>query len=184
MNLTTERLLIRQWQDSDRAPFAAMSADACVMRYFDKTLDETESNAAIDRWTKSIAEFGYGFGAAELRETGEFIGVIGLFSPTRFVMPFSPDGVEIGWRLAQPFWGRGLATEGGRACIEYGFEVLKRDTLFAVTALQNAPSRKVMERLGMHDTKEDFDHPALAPDHVLGRHCLYALANPARRGPQ
>lgn len=175
MKLTTERLLIRQWQDADRAPFAAMSADPRVMRYFDKTLDEAESNAAIDRWTKSIDDFGYGFGAAELRATGEFIGVIGLFIPTRFVMPWAPDDVEIGWRLAEPFWGQGLATEGGQACIEYGFGVLKRDRLFAVTALQNTPSRKVMERLGLHDTERDFDHPALAPEHPLARHCLYEI---------
>lgn len=177
MNLATERLIIRQWRESDRTPFAAMSADPRVMRYFSDTLNEAESNAAVDRWTQSIADFGYGFGAATLRGTGEFIGVIGLFFPTRFVMPWSPDGIEIGWRLAAPFWGRGLATEGARACVEYGFEVLKRESLFATTALQNLPSRKVMERVGMHDTKHDFDHPALAPDHALARHCVYALTN-------
>jgi RimJ/RimL family protein N-acetyltransferase len=181
MKLETERLIIRQWQDADRAPFATMSADPEVMRYFATTLTEDESNAAVDRWTSSIAEFGYGFGAATLKETGEFVGVIGLFFPTRFVLPWSPDGVEIGWRLAPKFWGQGLATEGARACIEYGFEVLKRDVLFATTALPNTPSRKVMERLGMHNTNEDFDHPALAPDHALARHCVYALANPATR---
>ncbi len=176
MNLTTERLIIGQWNERDRAPFAAMSADARVMRYFASTQSDAESQEAIDRWTTSIDEVGYGFGAAHLRDTGEFVGVIGLSCPRRFVLPFSPDGVEIGWRLAPAFWGRGLATEGGRACVAYGFDVLKRDALFAVTALQNAPSRAVMARLGMHNTGEDFDHPALAPEHPLARHCLYKIA--------
>lgn len=84
--------------------------------------------------------------------------------------------MEIGWRLAYPFWGQGYATEGALACLKYGFETLKLQEIVSFTATQNTRSRAVMERIGMHhNLKEDFYHPNLSEGHWLRRHVLYRL---------
>jgi RimJ/RimL family protein N-acetyltransferase len=92
----------------------------------------------------------------------------------RRVLPFSPC-VEIGWRLARMHWGRGLATEAARAVLRVGFERIGLDEIVSFTALGNQKSRAVMERIGMHNAEQDFDHPGIAEGHALRRHCLYRL---------
>ena len=124
------------------------------------------------------AHFGcHGFGgwAAELRESNEFIGFIGLAVP-RFEAAFTPC-VEIGWRLAGEQWGRGLATEGALAAMLHAFEELKLSSLVSFTVPANVRSRRVMEKVAMtHDPADDFDHPNLPPGHRLRRHVLYRLS--------
>src|SRR5262249_29206509 len=112
--------------------------------------------------------------AAELRETGAFIGFIGL-EVASFVAHYTPC-VEIGWRLASEYWGRGLATEGAREIVRYTFDVLGFEDLVATTVPANMRSRRVMERLGMiHNPSDDFDHPLLPEGHPLRPHVLYRL---------
>src|SRR5438270_8459617 len=145
--LETPRLILRPWRDSDREPFARMNADPRVMEFFPACLSREESDAIIDR--------NPGVLAAELRDTREFIGYIGLAVPT-FEAHFTPC-VEIGWRLAAEQWNRGLATEGAR-------EVLRNwsGDLVSFTTVANIASRRVMEKLGFtHDPAEDFDYPRL-----------------------
>ncbi|MBS1213448.1 MAG: family N-acetyltransferase, partial [Proteobacteria bacterium] len=107
--LETGRLKLRQWQSADLEPFARMNADARVMEYFPAILSRNESNELAERMRSLIAERGWGFWVAERKLSGEFIGVVGLHIPAAN-LPFSPC-VEIGWRLAFPFWGHGYATE-------------------------------------------------------------------------
>jgi RimJ/RimL family protein N-acetyltransferase len=155
------------WREADREPFARMNADARVMEFFPSTLTREESDAAFDRIAAHREEHGFAQMAAELRETGEFIGFIGLSVPT-FEAHFTPC-VEIGWRLAAEHWGRGLAMEGAQ-------EVLRRAgrDIVSFTAEQNRRSRRVMEKIGMtHDPADDFDHPRIPPGHPLRRHVLY-----------
>ena len=157
--LETSRLILRPWRDSDREPFARMNADPRVMEFFPACLSREESDAIIDR--------NPGVLAAELRESGEFIGFIGLAVPT-FEAHFTPC-VEIGWRIAAEHWGRGLATEGAR-------EVLRHATreIVSFTTERNFRSRRVMEKLGMtHDPADDFDHPRMPEGHPQRRHVLY-----------
>jgi RimJ/RimL family protein N-acetyltransferase len=86
--------------------------------------------------------------------------------------------VEIGWRLAAEYWGRGLATEGARAALRFGFERLKMSEIVSFTVPENGASRRVMEKLGMtRDAADDFDHPLLAEGHPLRRHVLYRISN-------
>jgi hypothetical protein len=99
IEVTTTRLVLRQWRDADRAPFAALNADPQVMRYFPATQDRVASDAAIDRWSADLVQQGWSNWAVELRQSGAFIGFVGLSVPRR-VLPFSPC-VEIGWRLAR-----------------------------------------------------------------------------------
>lgn len=175
VNLETERLILRRWRAEDREPFARMNADPAVMEYFPALLTRDESDAAVDRIVAGFAANGFGLWAAELKATGEFIGFIGLSIP-RFRAHFTPC-VEIGWRLAAAYWGRGFATEGARAAADYGFGALGLKELVSFTAAQNMRSRRVMEKIGMtHDESDDFDHPALPEGHWLGRHVLYRKA--------
>lgn len=172
--ITTDRLILRQWKKEDLEPFAALNADPRVMEFFPKLHTREESAAFINKASSRIEEKGWGFWAACLKDTGEFIGFIGLENVYMDV-PFTP-AVEIGWRLAFDYWGKGYATEGAQACLQYAFEELNLDEIVAFTAVNNKRSRAVMERLCMHhNPQDDFDHPNLSPDHPLRRHVLYRL---------
>ncbi len=172
--LQTARLLLRRWRDSDRLPFQAMNADPRVMEFFPSLLSPGESDALIDRAQAHFDLHGFGPFAAELLADHSFIGFIGLSIPA-FDAPFMP-AVEIGWRLAFDFWGRGLATEGARAVVLYGFEELGLDSFVSFTVPANLRSRRVMEKIGMtHDPRDDFDHPRLPEGHPFRRHVLYRL---------
>lgn len=173
-SIVSERLILRRPREADREPCARMNADPRVMELFPATLSREESDALVDRIGAHLEEHGFTWWAAELRETGEFIGFIGLAVPS-FEAAFTPC-VEIGWRLAAEFWGRGLATEGARAVVEYAFTDLGLDELVSFTTVGNMRSRRVMEKLGMtRDADDDFDHPRLPEGHPLRRHVLYRL---------
>ncbi len=178
--LESERLILREWMGADREPFARMNRDAAVMEFFPAPLSREESDALVDRAEAHLAQHGFGPWAAELRESGEFIGYIGLFIP-RFEAAFTPC-VEIGWRLDPKYWGRGLATEGARAAVRFAFDVVELPGLVSFTVPGNVRSTRVMEKLGMtHDAREDFDHPLLPEGHPLRRHVLYRLEREARK---
>ena len=91
--------------------------------------------------------------------------------------------VEVGWRLAVAHWGRGYATEGARAALDYGFDQVGLREIVSFTTVGNHRSRRVMERLGMHRApEEDFMHPSLPEGHPLRPHVLYRLSAAAHRG--
>lgn len=169
----TPRLALRVWQHRHRAPFAAMNADAEVMRFFPAPLSAEQTNAGIDIWCQQFAENGWSNWAVELLATREFIGFIGLSVPRR-QLPFSPC-VEIGWRLKRAAWRQGYATEGAKACLRVGFEQLGLDEIVSFTTLGNLPSIAVMKRIGMHRAQADFEHPAVPEGNPLRRHCLYKI---------
>ncbi|BAU12384.1 GCN5-related N-acetyltransferase [Leptolyngbya sp. NIES-3755] len=173
IEFSTERLYLRQWRNSDREPFAQMSADPRVMEYFPALLDRDASDALVDRIEAKIRAQGWGWWAVELRETQEFIGFVGLNRP-EITFPFSPC-VEVGWRLAFPHWGKGYASEAAREALRIGFEVLDFDEIVSFTSIHNQRSRSVMERLKMRKMPETFLHPKLPPDHPLAEHCLYLI---------
>ena len=112
--------------------------------------------------------------AAEIKATGEFIGFVGLHIPST-TLPFSPC-VEIGWRLARTYWGRGYATEAARAALQAGFERLALKEIVSFTAIGNRRSRAVMERLHMVRDEETFDHPDVPDESGLREHCLYRIS--------
>lgn len=173
LELNTERLKLRQWQDSDYAPLAALNADPQVMEYFPNTLDRETSDAMADRLRGWIADYGWGFWAVELKETNAFIGCVGLYIPTAD-LPFQPC-VEIGWRLASKYWGKGYATEAAQVSLRVGFEVLRLKEIVSFTALSNLKSQAVMERLGMVRDEQAFEHPSVPIGNPLRQHCLYRL---------
>ena len=174
--LETERLLLRQWKDSDYLAFALMSADAETMRYFPRVLSEHESHAMAERCRELINQRGWGFWAAESKASKEFIGFVGLHIPSD-ELPFSPC-VEVGWRLMRHAWGKGLATEGATAVLDVAFFDLGLTEVVAFTALSNSRSERVMQRLGMLRDERTFEHPALPEGHPLRKHVLYRKTPP------
>lgn len=172
--LETERLRLRQWKPSDSEPFAAMSADPDVMAFFLTSLNRAESDAMIQRCQALIAERGWGLWAVELKQTEQFIGLVGLHIPSA-ELPFSPC-VEISWRIAKDFWNKGYATEAAKCVLQFGFEQLELDEIVAFTTLVNLPSQAVMKKLGMRLMPDNFEHPAVPVGHELRQHCLYKLS--------
>ena len=173
IEFSTERLRLRQWAAQDREPFAAMNADPEVMKYFASVEIRERSFRAIDIWQSELEERGWSNWAVEHVESRAFIGFVGLSVPRR-ALPFMPC-VEVGWRLARSYWGKGFATEAAKGSLRVAFERLNLDEVVSFTSLINRPSRAVMDRIGMANTGEDFDHPALPEGSELRRHCLYKI---------
>jgi len=174
MELNTERLLLRQWKQEDFAPFAELNSDSDVMEYFPSTLSPEQSDDLARLAQKLIAERGWGIWAIELITTGDFIGFVGLHYPDDD-LPFTPC-VEIAWRLRKQFWGKGYATEAAKESLSFAFSTLQLDEVFAYTAVTNVRSRSVMERLGLHNTDQNFEHPNLPKGHPLSEHVVYKLS--------
>jgi RimJ/RimL family protein N-acetyltransferase len=174
MTIETKRLILREWKDSDFEPFAALNADPEVMEFFPKTMTHDETAAMIQRTKARYAEDGFCLWATEEKETADFIGFIGLARPN-FEAKFTPC-VEIGWRLARRFWGKGYAPEGALAVLQDGFENHGLDEIVSFTAEINLKSIRVMEKISMwRDQENDFMHPNVADGHRLKPHVLYRM---------
>ena len=165
--LETERLIMRRWQESDRAPFADLNTDPETMRFFPNTLDRAASVAMIET---RFERQGFGFWALEVAATGTFIGFTGL--------NLLPDGVpgaggmEVGWRLARHAWHHGYATEAARAALGVAFDNMGLPEIWSMTAVLNEPSQAVMRRLGLTETTR-FDHPRIPPGDPLRPQVAY-----------
>jgi RimJ/RimL family protein N-acetyltransferase len=172
--LTTDRLRLRRWRDTDLPAFAALNADPRVMEFMPNILSREESDAMAERIAAAIEHDRFGLWAVEVPGVAEFIGFVGLSRP-KFEAHFTPC-VEIGWRLAYEFWGRGYATEAAAAALQDGFGRLALNEIVSFTTVANERSRRVMERLGMtYTAAEDFDHPNLPEGHPIRPHVLYRL---------
>jgi len=172
--LRTARLVLRRWRDDDREPFAALNDDPVVMEHFPGRLSRDKSDDFVDRIEAGFEERGYGLWAVEVPGEAPFIGFVGL-NPATFDAPFTP-ALEVGWRLDRSHWGRGYATEGGRAALAFAFGELQVTEVVSFTTVRNDRSRRVMERLGLrHDPDGDFEHPALPEGHRIRPHVLYRI---------
>lgn len=175
--LETERLVIRNWQDRDRELFFEINSDETVMKFFPFRRDRAEADAFFDWIQKLIAETGLGFYALELKISGETIGFCGLARTD--LEPHIPlNTVEIGWRLAPRFWGKGYINEAAVALLRHGFETLRLDEIVSFAVHDNVRSTSVMRRIGMQrDTANDFEHPRVPESHPhLKPHVLYRMA--------
>lgn len=183
--LRTPRLLLREWRDSDRAPFAAMNRDPQVMRHFPGLMERAASDAFVDRLQELHQRLGYTLWVVEVldsaRGSTSFAGFTGLMPPS-FPVPFAhlEPIVEVGWRLQTQWWGLGIATEAARASITHGFDVVGLPEILSFTVVANTRSRAVMERIGMRADGE-FDHPRAQPKDSWRRHVLYRMGPTDRR---
>lgn len=166
----TERLILRRWRDSDRAPYAALNAHPEVMRYFRGTMDGVQSDAMINRLEELFDQQGYGLWAVEVTGSGEFVGFTGLH-PMPGDVP-GAGGVEIGWRLARHAWGQGYATEAATAALDVAFNGIGLAEIFSVTAVLNERSQRVMRRLGLTEHAR-YDNSRYPEGHPLRPAVVY-----------
>ena len=131
-------------------------------------MSREESAAALARYQRHWTEHGFGLLAVEDRESGRLIGRAG--PQLHRLWPSDP---ELGWGLDPGCWGRGLATEAGRACLEWAFGDLGVRRLVSITTPENAASRRVMEKLGFSLLEE-------LPDPDLGITLLVHAREPGR----
>ncbi len=173
--IETERLILRTWQIEDIEPFALINKDPNVMKYMPSVLTNQESEEFIKKMVLHYNQHGFGPMALTLKNTGVLIGYLGLKN-VEIESHFSPN-IEIAWRIASEHWNKGYATEGAKACIDYGFHILGFfHEIVSFTVPANLASIKVMEKIGMtRDLKGDFAHPKLPLDHPLSKHVLYRI---------
>lgn len=175
--IRTQRLILRNWEERDRDLFHRINSDAQVMEFFPFRRDRATADAVMDRMREEIARDGFGWTAAEVADTGECIGFIGLHAAE--IADIVPTGsFEIGWRLAPEYWGKGYVTEGANALLAFGFTKLELAEIISFAVGSNTRSTAVMERLGMRrDADADFDHPNVPDTHPdLKPHWLYRIS--------
>jgi RimJ/RimL family protein N-acetyltransferase len=156
---TTDRLLLRSWCPSDRAPFARLNADPEVARFLNDgvPLTRAESDALLDAIEAHWHGHGFGLWCAAPREDPDAcLGFVGLAVPS--FLPAVLPAVEVGWRLARTAWGRGLATEGARASLRHAFEDLELQAVISIIEPANERSIRVAQKLGMR-RGADHLHP-------------------------
>jgi len=146
--LETERLILRWLTEDDEADLFELDSDPAVVRYLTGGVPHTRKEIASSILPRYLSacnpERGLGFFAAIERVSGDLIG---WFHLRRY--PYEPSEVELGYRLRQSAWGRGVATEGALALIDHGFSRLGVSKIVADTLAANVRSRRVMEKLGM-----------------------------------
>jgi len=174
--IETERLILRDWRDDDREPFAEMSRDPEVMATLGPAMTRAESDALVDRLMAMQTRDGFCFWALERKSDRAFLGFTGL--KVGDVAPIEGE-LEVGWRVVRGAWGGGYATEAARGAVAWGFANRPAPRIVAITAVVNRRSQAVMERLGMIRRPElDFDHPKVPPGDRLRPHVTYTLDRP------
>jgi RimJ/RimL family protein N-acetyltransferase len=151
-SVETERLLLRPWRPAeDLDALAAVNADPAVMRWVtpNRPLRREETADFLDRVIRHWDEHRFGLWALvpRLQADAGCIGFAGLAIPS--FLPAVLPAVEVGWRLHSAWWGRGLATEAARACVEFGFERLELRSIVSIVDARNERSLRVAEKLGM-----------------------------------
>jgi RimJ/RimL family protein N-acetyltransferase len=181
--VATARLLLRPFEDMDRAPFFALNTHPAVVESLGSSPTRAESDAMLERYSAEMEGEGWGFWAVgEAGGSGAaFVGMVGLHR-VRPEIPCAP-AVEIGWRLHPDFWGQAYATEAAEAALRFGFEEAGLTEIVAFTTTLNTGSQAVMRRLGMRrDVDGDFDHPSVPEGSPLRRHVLYRATSARRAG--
>ncbi|MDY7094619.1 MAG: GNAT family N-acetyltransferase [Acidobacteriota bacterium] len=144
LELTTDRLRLRQLQEDDLDAFAALNADPEVMRYIGagRPRPRDEAWSAMARLLGHWQLRGYGMYAVEERSTGHLVGRLGLHRPEGW------PGLEIGWLIARKSWGRGYAPEGAHAVLAQAFQRLDEPRIISLIHPANHASIRVAEKLG------------------------------------
>ncbi|MYV99415.1 GNAT family N-acetyltransferase [Streptomyces sp. SID3343] len=172
--IETERLLLRRWHDDDLDDLAAMNADPEVMRYVGDGRPHTREQSAtsLSRYEQDWEARGFGLFAVELRADGAFAGWVGLAVPA--FLPEVMPAVEIGWRLARPHWGAGIATEAAHEVLRFAFEYARLPRLVSICHVDNTASAKVMAKLGMTEERRtvvpSHGKPVLVSELPRGRY--------------
>lgn len=154
--IVTERLVLREWSLDDEPVLAQLFDDPDVVRYI--TLGDQTTRSLIERYLRDQQELGFAF-YAMCTQDDDVVGEVGFHV-------YEPTGEpELGWALAPYAWGKGLATEGARACIDALFAQSEHQRILAQVDLRNERSLRTAERIGMRPLGE-IEHRSGHP-HML-----------------
>lgn len=168
----SNRLGFRNWIEKDVLELSLINLNAQVMEFFPSTWDYSQTLAFIERMQHQFAAKGYCYFAVDELSSGRLIGFIGL-SDQVYEAEYTPC-TDIGWRIHPEFWNKGYATEGAKACLDYGFKEINLKEILAVTPQLNWRSEKVMKSIGMK-LKYEFKHPHLKDFPHLEDCFLYSI---------
>ena len=170
--IETDRLILRDYKDSDLPIYQEMNKNFNVRRFFPDVLSDERSQLAFEHTRDILQRDGIGLFAVEEKSSGAFIGFVGLqylVPYTKFDLDIMPC-YEVGWRLHEPFWHQGYATEAAGAVLEYAKQK-GINRIYSFTTKINLPSIRVMEKIQLKYIK-DFMHP-LVDEASLKLHVLY-----------
>lgn len=173
--IKTERLGLRTWKMDDVDQMSVVNADPRVMEHFPSTQDRSQTAGFVERSIKHQETHGYCYFATEVLSTKELIGFVGLAYQT-YETSFTP-ATDIGWRLKPSAWGKGYATEGARACLDFAWKELQLNHVISVAVEANANSINVMKKIGMQ-YQHSFDHPLLGDYPDLQKCVYYKIERP------
>ena len=149
--IETDRLLLEPWDESRIRDFAQLARDPQVIRYigpgevWSRGASDERFRRQLDHWQAH----GFGWRSAVEKTTRAWLGFVGLNYVAREAIEVPPGEVEIGWWLAPPAWGRGLATEGALALRDEAFERIGLDRIIGRYQSENVASGRIMEKIGM-----------------------------------
>ncbi len=157
--LETQRFRLREFDQDDLDDLAAMVADEEQMRFYPRPKTRDEASAWISRNLALYKEYGFGFWFIESLSTSGFLGYCGI-------RPLALEGaseIEIGWHTKKTVWNRGIATEAAMAARDLAFRRFGLSRLVAIIHPDHIASRRVAEKIGMHDEKTTNvdDYPAV-----------------------
>jgi len=172
--LESERVLLREWRESDVEPWVALNLDAENLQYFPRVYSAEESLASYMRIRDLLNENSFGLWAAQEKSSGEFMGFVGLMHHNIPGISFMPC-YEIGWRLDKKYWGKGYATEAAKVVLAFGLEELQLEKIYSFTAKGNIPSINVMKKIGLQEHPElAFEHPRIPDESPVKSHVVYS----------
>jgi RimJ/RimL family protein N-acetyltransferase len=147
--IETERLLLREITLDDKEELLKLHSNPAVQIYTGEPVVQSieEIEKAIRTRIDDYEKYGFGRWATILKNGMQFVGWAGLAYLPEF------DEIDLGYRFLPEYWGQGLATEGSRAILTYGFDTLKIRKIIAIAMKENKASIRVMEKVGMEFDK-------------------------------
>ena len=150
-NIETERLLLRELRATDLEGMFELDANPNVHRYLGNKPIKTKAEAKkiLDNVKQQYADRGIGRFAVIEKATGDFIGWSGIRLNTEYNMNGFTKYYDVGYRLIERYWGKGYATESGKAAVHYAFNTMKLPELYATTEAGNQASHKALLKIGL-----------------------------------
>jgi ribosomal-protein-alanine N-acetyltransferase len=151
--LESERLLFRTHEDADLDAYAEMMADPEFRRLsggppLSREDAEKSFRSILAGQERSLWPAPLGMWASVLKSEARYIGRCGLYPHRNDDSEVQPGEGVLAYYLARPYWGQGLATEAGRAFIEFGFRELGLSRIVAGANVTNEASNRVLRKLG------------------------------------
>ncbi|HSK71184.1 MAG TPA: GNAT family N-acetyltransferase [Pyrinomonadaceae bacterium] len=162
-NLETERLILKPYEESDKADFIALFTDAAVMKYVgDGVMTNDQAEAFWQKLFEKLYPQGFNIWAVFVKEDSRYVGHAGIYPrPTR------KEDWEFVYFLNRHSWGKGFATEIARRLVKFAFEELNLPEVFATVDDPHFDSIHVLEKAGMKFERFEFDED--------GRFSVYSI---------